>query len=504
MMTNKIEFGDFQTPESFSKEIVLLLDKLIHKPSLVIEPTSGKGNFLDAAFHVWGEKVNYKGFEINTDYIQSSISRFKNKKSIEITQADFFSTNWSNIINNEKNTLILGNPPWVTNAKLGSLKSSNLPEKSNFQKHRGFDAKTGKSNFDIAEWMIIKLVESMSYGNSLAMLCKTSTARKSLLHFWKKESEISNAKIFIINSKDVFNVSVDACLLLFTKQQNGNYEAEVYDDINNLKYLSKFGIVNNELISNLDNYEKNKNLDGFSNCKWRSGMKHDAAQIMELNLIDNKLINGLGEIVDIENDCVYPLLKSSDLGNDRVIPRKFVIVTQKNVGDDTNYIKNTYPKTWNYLEKHSTILDNRGSSIYANKNRFSIFGIGNYSFSNYKVAISGLYKNINFIAIPPYNEKPVMVDDTCYFIPCNTAEEAKLLELILNSPKCKEFLKSLIFLDSKRPVTVDILKRINLSELARIENKFTKLVNYLSNPYENNMQDQAMLVFDKKKKYKAG
>ena len=46
--------------------------------------------------------------------------------------------------------LVLGNPPWVTNAELGLLKNSNLPIKSNFQGHKGLEALTGKANFDIS------------------------------------------------------------------------------------------------------------------------------------------------------------------------------------------------------------------------------------------------------------------------------------------------------------------------------------------------------------------
>ena len=85
-----------------------------------------------------------------------------------------------------ENLLVVGNLPWVTNSELGSLESKNLPEKNNFQRHRGFAAKTGKANFDISEWMLIKLLESLNQKKaSIAMLCKTATARKVLTYAWK-------------------------------------------------------------------------------------------------------------------------------------------------------------------------------------------------------------------------------------------------------------------------------------------------------------------------------
>jgi len=39
---------------------------------------------------------------------------------------------------------------------LGIWNSDNLPPKSNFQKRRGFEAVTGKSKFDISEWMLLQ------------------------------------------------------------------------------------------------------------------------------------------------------------------------------------------------------------------------------------------------------------------------------------------------------------------------------------------------------------
>ena len=64
-------------------------------------------------------------------------------------------------------------------------------------------------------------------------------------------------------------------------------------------------------------------------------------------------------------------------------------------------------------------------------------------------------------------QKPIMVDDTCYFIPCSTREEAVFIAKLLNSEVCQRFLRSLIFFDAKRPITKDILQRINLYEIAK-------------------------------------
>jgi hypothetical protein len=111
-------------------------------------------------------------------------------------------------------------------------------------------------------------------------------------------------------------------------------------------------------------------------------------------------------------------------------------------------------------------FEKRKSSIYKNKPLFSIFSIGNYSFFPYKIAISSLYKKINFKMLSPVMEKPVMVDDTCNFLSCNTEAEAHILYSLLTSRDVELFLNSLIFWDSKRPITTQILNSINLGKVA--------------------------------------
>ena len=60
----------------------------------------------------------------------------------------------------------------------------------------------------------------------------------------------------------------------------------------------------------------------------------------------------------------------------------------------------------------------------------------------------------------------MLFDDTCYFLPCQTFAEAEFLASLLNAPPAQTFLRSQIFPDSKRPVTLELLQSLNLSSLA--------------------------------------
>lgn len=128
-------------------------------------------------------------------------------------------------------------------------------------------------------------------------------------------------------------------------------------------------------------------------------------------------------------------------------------------------------------------------SIYNGKPLFSIFGIGDYSFKPYKVAISGLYKTYHFTLVLPQHGKPVMLDDTCYFIGFDNVKFAVYAILLLNNPKTEEFLKSITFSDAKRVFTKDILMRLNLLFIANniTQNEIENQILLYNNQYELNV-----------------
>jgi hypothetical protein len=60
----------------------------------------------------------------------------------------------------------------------------------------------------------------------------------------------------------------------------------------------------------------------------------------------------------------------------------------------------------------------------------------------------------------------VVFDDTCYFLACSSGEEATVLADLLNSDLASEFFHAFVFWDAKRPITVELLDRLDLAALA--------------------------------------
>jgi hypothetical protein len=143
-----------------------------------------------------------------------------------------------------------------------------------------------------------------------------------------------------------------------------------------------------------------------------------------------------------------------------------MVVTQRFVGESTDQIRVNAPKTWRYLNGHAAAFEARTSKIYQNKPAFSIFGVGPYTFAPWKIAISGFYKHLNFHRIGPVRGKPVVFDDTVYFLPCWSEAEARLVFELLTSNAAMSFYGSQIFWPDKRPITAEILRRLNIGALA--------------------------------------
>jgi hypothetical protein len=505
-MSSKKAYGDFQTPLSLARRVVAFVCQSAPLVTTVVEPTCGVGAFLEAAAERFGKGANYWGFDVNPEYVEVARSALERGglHFVAVEQRDFYDTDWRKFLSEQSGPLlILGNPPWITSAEMGAIGGKNLPEKSNFQGHGGFAAKTGKANFDISEWMMIKLLEALQGTQAtVALLCKTATARKVLRYAWLNGLETGSSSLHLIDAGAEFGVSVEACLFYTqTGIAQGESTATIYPSLSFDSPLQTFGLLGGELVSDIDAYRELRNLEGIAYRKWRSGVKHDAAKIMEFTLENGIFVNGLGERCDLESEYLFPLLKSSDLANGRLKPTRFVLLTQRKVSDPTIDISRVAPKTWRYLLDHADQLDQRGSSIYENRARFSVFGVGEYSFAPAKVAISGLYKNLHFRAVGKSADKPIMVDDTCNFIPCDSMAEAQFFADLLNTTTAQRFISALVFMDAKRPVTIDILKRIDLKKLAEFENQEPLASRYLS-PTPAESERQALLAFEPREEYR--
>lgn len=469
----QIEFGDWQTPPALARAICRRIQEAGIDPQVVIEPTCGKGHFLFAALEVFKGLQDALGVDINAQYlsqVQQKLQGANWPATVQLRQADSLRVDFSQVCARfqGKRILILGNPPWVTNSALGGMQSNNVPEKSNLKQEKGLDAITGKGNFDIAECITICLIEAFENAQASLVLIVKNQVIKNLLHLQKsKNYRFERIAQFEIDAKAEFGVDVAASVLWIDFGAPKTYQCQV-SDFYTQRAKRRFGWHAECFVADLQHYESVQSMEGRCPFVWRSGVKHDCAKVMELTHKAGALFNGFKEQVDVESEVLFALVKSSGIAKiEQALGKRFVLITQQAMDADTAALKQTAPKAWRYLLAHSQWLDARKSAIYRNRPRFCLFGVGEYTFQKYKVAISGLYKTHHFALLGPYAGKPVVLDDTCYSIGFASFDDARIVQTVLNGALVQSFLSAICFGDSKRSINKEQLMRIDLKKMAR-------------------------------------
>jgi len=472
---DRAAYGDFQTNTDLASRVVKFLKQEGATPTLLVEPTCGKGNFIVAALSDFASLQEVVGIEIYKPYIWITkfgiLQYFLEHKSqippiVHLYHQDVFEVDFRKLNRMATNheVLILGNPPWVTNAQLGAMNVHNLPAKSNFKNLNGLDAITGKGNFDIGEFITLTLLQAFQHRKGkMAFLVKNSVVKNLIFDQQNRPLHIGSISQYGIDAKREFSVSVDASLFVCDLNRTSEKlcTRASFDDPKN--YWNQFGWHWDKFVFDLEKYRRVEAFDGTCPFEWRQGLKHDCSAVMELSRVNGHFSTPQEPEVHLEQDLVHGLLKSSDLkGGSLSAAKRCTIVTQRKVGQDTSYIKKYYPQTYGYLNAHWDEFAGRKSSIYRGKPPFSIFGIGDYSFLPYKVAISGLYKSPLFTLVLPENGKPLMLDDTCYFIGFTCYEDAAIAFALLNHPNVTNLLNAIAFADAKRTYTKEVLQRIDL------------------------------------------
>jgi hypothetical protein len=153
---------EIATPVELVREILTCLGPVGERWPRVLEPTCGKGNFISELVKLDSPPREIQGFELQEGHLLEarwSVASINSPTIVQFHRANIFDLDFRRdlVWRTSGDLLVIGNPPWVTNSELGALESANLPRKSNIKALSGIAARTGSSNFDIAEYILIKL-----------------------------------------------------------------------------------------------------------------------------------------------------------------------------------------------------------------------------------------------------------------------------------------------------------------------------------------------------------
>jgi hypothetical protein len=470
-MSRRRDLGDFQTPPDLARDVLATLGPIGRRWARVLEPTCGTGAFLRAALEHHPPPRELVGIEVDPDYCEAA--RVASPGAL-VLHRNLFDLDLRTDLPwiGEGPLLVVGNPPWVTSAALGRLGSENQAPRRNVRSLAGVAARTGASNFDLGEAIWLKLIDELADEQpTIALLCKTTVARAVLDHVRRRGLAIARASLREIDAAGWFGVSVSACLFRMTLgSSRRSIRVPVYAALDGRSPRSVLEFRGGTLVADARALEPFAFALGESPVVWRQGVKHDAAPVMELTAAapGEPHRNGLGEEVDVEPEFLYPLHKGSDLTRPRTErPCRWVILTQRRLGEPTEDLEPRAPRLWAYLNRHAGRFAARRSSIYRCQPLFAVFGIGPYSFSPWKVAVSGLHRPARFQAVGPVGGRPVLLDDTCYLLACDSAAEAAVLTALCRDPAVPGLIATLGFPGAKRPVTKGLLQRLDLSAILK-------------------------------------
>ena len=145
----------------------------------------------------------------------------------------------------------------------------------------------------------------------------------------------------------------------------------------------------------------------------------------------------------IEPDLLYPLLRWSDVRRWSAVPRGHILLAQDpatRTGIAEAMMRERYPRTLAYLERFRELLASRAAyRRYQGRSPFySMYNVGPYTIAPIKVVWRRMDRQINAAVVeevddPWLGRRPVIPQETCVLVACDSADEAHYVCAVLNS-----------------------------------------------------------------------
>lgn len=155
----------------------------------------------------------------------------------------------------------------------------------------------------------------------------------------------------------------------------------------------------------------------------------------------------------IEDFFVFPLIKTQHLKKWKLKGYVYTLQMQdpkKRIGYDERWVKVNFSKTYGYLKGFEEILKERAAyKKYLGKAPFySMYGLGEYTFSPYKVVWNRMGSKLSACVISYVNdeflgEKVVLPSEVITFIPTENENEAHFICAVLNSSEVNLAIRSI-------------------------------------------------------------
>ncbi len=150
----------------------------------------------------------------------------------------------------------------------------------------------------------------------------------------------------------------------------------------------------------------------------------------------------------IEADLLYPLLRWGDVSRYQATPRCHILLAQdivKRSGIALEMMRQRFPQALAYLTQFQEMLETRAAyrRYQAAGPFYSMYNVGPYTVAPVKVVWRRMDRRINAAVVEPIDDpllglRPVLAQETCVIVPCETSDEAHYLCAMMNSAAMNE------------------------------------------------------------------
>jgi len=465
---NRLSNGDFQTQYRLAWQIIEQVDKLgllpLKKQLTILDPTCGTGVFLLATMSYINSKypdctLQIVGIERNTDSLQLAhiFLVIGNQILNRNDQLLLIASDLHDAIEQQelpKTDLLIGNPPWVNWSNLTDKdrerwKLVETTTDYQFIRGHGMQRAMGTTNVDIGVLLILRALYQLAYDHTIFVFLFKPAVLNSPSLYWFRQGRIPHKHarylqlryILQFNRADQFigHTTMATDCYIGNMQPTAAFQPIIQYQTKAEKQVLTPMHLGDEILYLPENVVLP--LDHTKQVEIRHGLKHDCRDVFEITV---------EQAEKLDWQCVYPTIKSRHMQEQGWTgDYDLVIIPQQSLQPmDEQDFQTTYPKVYRYLTNHKTQLQARKSRWVKQKTFYGIFGIGPYSFTNYKVAWVRLGWKPYFDVIPPVRLpngeiKPVVPSDHYMFIPTEDKAYATKISELLNSPKYQEAIDKL-------------------------------------------------------------
>jgi SAM-dependent methyltransferase len=386
---------------------------------------------------------------------------------------------------------LVGNPPWLTWSALPddvrTAWRDGPADRLDLVVHRGADAKLGHANDDVSVPFVLACMDRYLDGGDAAFVLKRGIV-KGPAGRRLREQRLNGAPVAVDHVHDftdlrpfgdaragaaVYSLSVGSKpttpIPVTAWSRDGMMpEFGTLDRLRETLACEETGFVpvdEDDPASSWLRRDAERRALGECTHEIRHGVKDDARDVFEL---DPERVD------DLEPDRVFPYLKSRHVVKFGLFGHDYRLVPLDNANEDNEaWLEAECPRTYAYLDANREALAARSSSWLDNGTFYNVFGLGEYTWAEYKVVWCRLGYKPHFVVVSTVEddllgEQPIVPGDHCMFIGTDDGSEAHFLCALLNSSIYQRTLDD-VSSGGKSSLSKSVVSRLELPRLDDVD-----------------------------------